>query len=73
MLFQDILQGIHGTGMGPYVLRIRAYSGQRTLDHLVGDRMRKHDQEIWCPDPASHICAGFAEYFGFTSVSAAHI
>ena len=73
MLFQDILQGIHGTGMGPHNLRAFAYSGQGTLDHFVGDCMGEHDQKIRRPDPAFHIRTGLAEYFGLTSVFPADI
>jgi hypothetical protein len=59
--------------MGTDDLRIPTYACQGTLEHLVRDRVSKHNQKIRRPDPVFHVCAGFAEYLGFTSIFPAGI
>ncbi len=50
-----------------------ADAGQGALDHFVGNRMGKYDQQIRRSDAAFHVRAGFAEYLGFTAIFTAGI
>ena len=59
--------------MGTHYFGVLTYSGQGTLDHFMGYRIRKDNQKIRRSDPAFHICAGLAEHFRFTSVFTADI
>ena len=59
--------------MGTHNFGFPADSCQSTSDHLMGNCVRKYDQKIRRSDPASHVCAGLAEHFGFTSVFPADI
>ena len=54
--------------MGTHNFGFPADSCQSTSNHFMGNRMGKYDQKIRRSDPASHVCAGLAEHFGFTSV-----